>query len=285
MKRLRHPRIEVIVGWRQALPTAFTLAAMLAGFLSILVTVEGMRIAGTEFGDPRTHYRWAAKLVMLAMILDGIDGNLARWLSGSSAFGAELDTYVDLTAFGIAPAILVFAATLQSRNSLWRILLPSAVALSGCVRLARFKVKDPLRGQGGYGGLPITVNAAWVALFTFITLVPPYERFSLEHGPVAALFLTGIIVFIVLQVTNFRYPKPTKHAAMFLPCLILVAALFFPSPWAASRAAVIIIGLGVLYVLLGPLLTKGVVAHKARKETREFHSDARNQSEASRHPG
>ncbi|MCX7590067.1 MAG: CDP-alcohol phosphatidyltransferase family protein [Kiritimatiellae bacterium] len=272
MRRLRGPRIEVIVGWRQIVPTAFTLAAMLAGFLSILVTVEGMRIAGTEFGDPSKHYRWAAKLIMLAMILDGIDGNLARWLRGSSPFGAELDTYVDLTAFGIAPAILVFAATLQSRNPTWRVLLPSAVALSGCVRLARFKVRDPLRGQGGYGGLPITVNAAWVSLFIFITLLPPYERFSLQHGPVAVLFLTGIIVFIVLQVTNFRYPKPTKHAAMFIPCLILVTALFLPNPWAASRAAVLIIALGVLYVVVGPLFMKGVAAHKARREARELES-------------
>ena len=63
------------------------------------------------------------------------------------------------------------------------------------MRLARFKVKDPMRGQGGYAGLPITANAAWVALFVFISLTPPRDQFSLSQGPVAALFLAGILVF------------------------------------------------------------------------------------------
>ena len=139
-----HP---LFFNWRQLIPSIVTLAAMLSGFLSILLTFEGM-----HKGNPDL-YRLSAQLIMLAMILDGLDGNLARWLKGQSEFGAELDTYVDLTAFGIAPAILIFAVTLQSKDPMWRVLLPSAVALSGVVRLARFKVRDPLRGQGGYAGL------------------------------------------------------------------------------------------------------------------------------------
>ncbi len=203
---------QKVVHWRSVVPTLFTLAAMLAGFLSVLVTVEGM-----QSGNPDL-YLWSALLIMLAMILDGLDGNLARALRGCSAFGAELDTYVDLTAFGIAPAILIFAVTLLSKNPLWRMLLPSAVALSGVVRLARFKVKDPLRGQGGYAGLPITANATWVSLFVLISLTPPRDQFSLDHGPVATLFLLGVLVFITLQVTNLRYPKPTKRAWLLAPC-------------------------------------------------------------------
>ena len=108
---------RVMWNWRQLIPSLFTLAAMLAGFLSILVTIQGM-VAQAEIVAPAgAHraaelFRWAALLIMLAMILDGLDGNIARWLHGESDFGAELDTYVDLTAFGIAPAILVFAVTL-----------------------------------------------------------------------------------------------------------------------------------------------------------------------------
>ncbi|MDP6847917.1 MAG: CDP-alcohol phosphatidyltransferase family protein, partial [Kiritimatiellia bacterium] len=94
--------------WRQAVPTSVTIVAMLSGFLSILVTMEGIRT-----GEPYPYYRWAAQLIMLAMILDGIDGNVARALRGQSEFGGELDTYVDMTAFGIAPAILIFAVTLH----------------------------------------------------------------------------------------------------------------------------------------------------------------------------
>ncbi len=122
-----------IVTWRQAIPTSITLAAMLVGFLSIIVVIESIRTSTPSL------LRFSSQLIMLAMILDGIDGYLARLLRGTSEFGAELDTYVDLTAFGIAPAILIFAATLENREIMWRLLLPSAVALSGVVRLARFK--------------------------------------------------------------------------------------------------------------------------------------------------
>jgi CDP-diacylglycerol---serine O-phosphatidyltransferase len=249
-----------IITWRQVVPNLFTIGAMLAGFLSILVTFEGM-----HSGRPELFSR-AAQLIMLSMILDGLDGNIARWLRGQSSFGAELDTYVDMTSFGIAPAILIYAVTLQSKDPFWRVLLPSAVALSGMVRLARFKVKDPLRGQGGYAGLPITANAGWVALFVFISLSPPRERFSLQSGPVAVLFLTGIAVFIILQVSNLRYPKPTKHTGMFVLCIIMVILLWILSHVWAARVAVGMLGLGFLYVLLGPLFVKGMAFHKARKE-------------------
>jgi CDP-diacylglycerol--serine O-phosphatidyltransferase len=259
---------ERLLNIRSLLPTMVTLCAMLAGFISILVTIRG-----TMAVDPETFYRLSAKLIMLAMILDGLDGNLARWLKGQSAFGAELDTYVDLTAFGIAPAVLIFAVSLQSRDLLWQVALPSAVALSGVVRLARFKVKDPLRGQGGYAGLPITANAGWVAMFVFMSLALPPGRSSLEHGLLSAFFLTGILVFVILQVTLFRYPKPTKNTMLFIPCIILVSMLFCPVERLQLIAAVIMLVLGVTYIAIGPLFVKGVEAHKARKEARQNGQD------------
>jgi CDP-diacylglycerol--serine O-phosphatidyltransferase len=260
-----------IVNWRQLLPTLLTLAAMLAGFLSVLVAIQGMTIAGVDSHHAGKLYRGSALLIMLAMILDGLDGNVARYLKGMSDFGAELDTYVDLTAFGIAPAILIFAVTLQSKEPTIRVLLPSAVAVSGVVRLARFKARDPLRGQGGYAGLPITANAAWVSLLVFISQTPPRDQFSLNQGPVAGLFLFGIFVFITLQVTNLRYPKPTKKAALFVPLVILVTLLLtfgLSRPRLAIPVAVVMIALGTVYVVIGPLFVKGMEAHKARRDAR-----------------
>ena len=240
-----------------------TLIAMLSGFLSILVTFEGIRTSNPHL------FRFSAQLIMLAMILDGLDGNLARWLKGSSEFGAELDTYVDLTAFGIAPAILIFAVTLQSKDEVWRVLLPSVVAVSGVCRLARFKVKDPLRGQGGYAGLPITANAAWVAMFVFLSQTKPYDRFSLDQGRVAVVFLTGVIVFTMLQVSNLRYPKPSKKAAIFIPSMVLVGLLFCKGQDVAVSVAVILLSLGVIYIVAGPLFVKGMSVHKARMDARK----------------
>ncbi len=229
--------------WRQIIPTIITLAAMLCGFFSILLALEG-----------HEHYLLSARLIMLAMILDGLDGNLARKIKGTTPFGAELDTYVDMTAFGLAPAILIYQFTLHS-YFLWRILMTSSVVLSGMIRLARFKVKDLQRGQSGYSGLPITTSAGWVALFVFLSETKAIEySFNLNQGPVAAIFLIGVLVMITLQVSKVRYPKPSKRMIMFIPCVIFVLLLFIPGPMIAPKLAIIMLVFGLLYVVVGPFL-------------------------------
>lgn len=257
------------LNWRQLVPTMFTLGAMLCALLSILFVVQGFHGESSA-----ACYRWAAKLIMLAMILDGLDGNVARWLRGTSEFGAELDTYVDLTAFGIAPAILIFAVTMETSNTLLRVLLPSAVVLSGVVRMARFKVSDPLRGQGGYAGLPITANAGWVSVLVYISLVPPSnevaaDMFSLQSGWFATLFLVGVLVFIILQVSNVRFPKPTKKTALFVPCVVLVALFVALQNRFAVYVAVMMLILGLLYVVLGPMFVKRAEIRKSRNDSNE----------------
>ena len=250
-----------LFSWRQIIPSFITILAMLAGFISILVTIQGMSL-----NEPHL-FRLAAQLIMLSMILDGLDGNIARKLHGESEFGAELDTYVDMTAFGIAPAILVFAVSMQAKDPLIRVLLPSAVALSGMVRLARFKVKDPLRGQGGYAGLPITTNAGWVALFVYITQTPPLDKFSLNTGHVSALFLLGVLAFTILQVTNLHYPKPTKKMIIFIPSAILVFLFVFLGGNMSKIAmyiAVLLLILGIGYAVLGPLFVKTMDIHNKK---------------------
>lgn len=230
---------------RQTIPTVFTLAAMLCGFFSILLSFEGP-----------DHYVFAAQLIMLAMILDGLDGTLARKLKASSEFGAELDTYVDMTAFGLAPATLIYQVSLQGYLP-WRILMTAVVVLSGVIRLAMFKVRDPARGQAGYRGLPITASAGWVAIFVFLTRNNVFDKnFSLNNGPVAALFLTGVAIMITLQVSNVRYPKPTKTMFIFVPCVLLVLLLFLSSMRIDILAAIGILILGVCYVVFGPMFVK-----------------------------
>lgn len=233
--------------WRFLIPNVFTLAAMLCGFFSILLSLEG-----------EAHYKMAAQFIMLAMILDGLDGVLARRLNGSSEFGAELDTYVDMTAFGLAPAVLIYQVTLQNYDVVWRVLMTSLVVLSGVVRLARFKVKDPERGQGGYMGLPITACGGWVAIFVFLSET---RSFSLDRGPLAAIFIAGVLVMITLQISNVRYPKPTKAMAVFVPCIVLVSLLFFKVNIAIG-AAVVILMFGAGYVIFGPLLAARGKLHK-----------------------
>lgn len=232
------------MSWRQIIPTIITLLAMLCGFFSILLAIEG-----------EEHFLLSAQFIMLAMLLDGLDGNLARLLKGTSPFGAELDTYVDLTAFGLAPAILIYQVALQ-RHVDWRILMTSLVVLSGVIRLARFKVKDPERGQAGYCGLPITASAGWVAIFVMMSETRVFANFfQLGYGPVGVLFLSGVLVMITLQVSNVRYPKPTKIPAIFMLCVVLVLLLFFTGSSIAPVAALMILLLGVVYVAGGPFFS------------------------------
>ena len=231
---------------------------MLCGFFSILLAIEG-----------EEYFLLSAQFIMLAMMLDGMDGNLARLLKGTSPFGAELDTYVDLTAFGLAPAILIYQVALQ-RHVDWRILMTSLVVLSGVIRLARFKVRDPARGQSGYCGLPITASAGWVAVFVMLSETKVFANFfQLGQGPVSVVFLVGVLVMITLQVSNVRYPKPTKNLAIFVVCIVLVLLLFFKKSIIAPLAAVAILMLGILYVLFGPVFVE-LTRHKAASKSAEL---------------
>jgi len=254
--------------WRQLIPLSITLMAMLCGFFSILVTVESMNETMERAGEM---HRWAALLIMVAMILDGLDGNIARRLNGCTEIGAELDTYVDMTAFGIAPAVLIYTVMLtgsipqDSSRIFWRVAMTAVVVLSGVVRLARFKVKDPSRGQGGYTGLPITACAGWVAMLVFISQSKPFENYSLNSGWVAAIFLTGVLTFISLQVSNVRYPKPTKHPVLFIPMVIMVGVLFAPQTIAVPAACFMIL-MVVGYIVLGPLYMRRAASLREEEE-------------------
>jgi CDP-diacylglycerol--serine O-phosphatidyltransferase len=263
--------VKSTLTWRQLVPITVTLLAMLCGFFSILVTLESM---GEPLEKAGEMHRWAALLIMLAMILDGIDGNIARRLKGCTEMGAELDTYVDMTAFGIAPAILIYSVMLtgsipqDSSRAIWRVAMTSAVVLSGVVRLARFKAGDPHRGQAGYTGLPITACAGWVAMLVFISQSRPFNTFSLNQGPVAALFLAGVLAFIFLQVSNVRYPKPTKHPVLFVPMVIMVCVLFIPNK-IAVYAAVFMIIMVLVYIVFGPLYMLNVLRRTRNEMPRE----------------
>lgn len=217
-----------MITWRKIVPSFFTMVAMVAGFSSLLASAEG-------------DYVLAAQLILVSLILDGLDGTLARVLKGETQFGAELDTFVDITSFGLAPALLLYLVVLRDVG-----LLGLAVAaffvLSGASRLSRFRVVDPFRGQRGYLGLPITVAAGFAAILVIATERPWGEEavFSLNHGPLATLFWSSTLIMLVLQISHVRYAKPTKNPAVFIPFSILLVVLFINSPVALISAGLLI---------------------------------------------
>ncbi len=207
-------KLRILANWRRIVPTMVTLSALFFGFASILSTIEAMRL-----GAPALLAR-SAQYIMLALILDGLDGNVARWLKGTTEFGAELDTFVDFLAFGVAPAALLYVMLIHGPSPFWRTILPAAIVFSGALRLSRFRLKDPLRGQGGFIGLPITVNSSWIALAAFAAQIMYPEGHILVTGPVSIVFQFLILVMISLQLSNLRYPKPSNKVRFFAPAVL-----------------------------------------------------------------
>lgn len=229
--------------WRKILPFCATVAALLAGLFSIFKSSSGEFILAAQF-------------IMLAMFLDGLDGKLARLLEGTTEFGAELDTFVDITAFGIAPAVLAYQMLFKDCGFLGMMFV-SFMVLSGAIRLSRFKVVDPFRGEHGYLGLPITAQAGWVAAFVIIAGAGVLDEdfVSLTHGPVAALVWGGSLAMLVLQVSHVHYFKPTKSWFLFIGGAFLIIMLFAKLP-VAFTAALILLAYGFFYVFCSPFFNR-----------------------------
>ena len=231
---------------RAILPVALTLAAMCAGFSSIVMSAHN-------------EFVWAARLIILSMILDGLDGAMARLLKGTSSFGAELDTFVDMTSFGIAPALLAYEACWHNFGA-WGKVLAGFMVLSGASRLSRFRIIDPLRGQGGFLGLPITCAGGFVTCIIFVANSGAIKEwgwdswFSLSQGPMAWCVWTAVTLMLVLQVSHVRYTKASKHPVVFLAGIALVVALFFNIHLLASVAALAGCAAGFYFAFLSPFI-------------------------------
>ncbi len=231
------------MNWRPLVPFVFTLSAMMAGVTSILMAASG-------------NFVLSAKLIMLSMILDGLDGQIARRLNATSNFGAELDTFVDIVSFGVAPAFLAWQAALHEFG-VWGMALVCAIVMSGAMRLARFRVIDDDRGQKGYLGLPITVMGGFLAvvILTIESNLLYYDWLSLTDGPVATLVWTVTVMFTLLQVSHLHYSKPTKVPVIFSICFLGVLLLFVNQALAVVSALAMCAGF-FFYGFVTPFLPK-----------------------------
>ncbi|MCL1888609.1 MAG: CDP-alcohol phosphatidyltransferase family protein [Kiritimatiellaeota bacterium] len=245
------------IRWRAVPPCAMTLAAMLTGVAAIIFGLQD---------DLKT----AATLVFAAMLLDGMDGALARLLKGTSAFGMELDSFSDAMALGAAPALLVYKlatrADMPDGMPGWMpvagVLLCAMIATAGVCRLARFRLtNDPHHDKGAYQGLAIGGPAGWVALFTFCHAAGVAYRlpggaavpFSIYEGPFAILFWCVLVLLPFLEISTIPYPKPTKNAfnfALFALCLACTVAW----PLARPATALVLLAYGIWYALCAPVV-------------------------------
>src|SRR5690348_16875359 len=136
------------------LPNLFTIAALFAGFYAI---VQAMNL----------RFEQSAVAIFVAMVLDSLDGRVARLTRTQSAFGAEFDSLADMVSFGAAPALVVYAWTLIGMGKLgW---IAAFVYVSGAaLRLARFNTMLEVADKRWFTGLPSPAAAALVAGFVWI---------------------------------------------------------------------------------------------------------------------
>jgi CDP-diacylglycerol---serine O-phosphatidyltransferase len=243
--------------WKQSIPCLCTFAALCAGVGSILAAGAGS-------------FLLSAQLILVSLILDGLDGTLARLLRAQTRFGAELDTFVDITSFGIAPAVLLYFYPNGLQNiPFWGLALAFLYVMSGAARLSRFRVVDPYRGQRGYLGLPITTAAGFVAayLIALESVEGSALPFSLTGGPLAAGFWSALLVMLVLQVSHIRYSKPTKNPKVLMPFMVFIVMLFIPS--VAIYSALLMFAYGVWFAFVSPFFFRRFLSHLAPVESLE----------------
>ena len=234
---------------RQMLPCLCTFAALGAGVGSLLAAGAGS-------------YLLSAQLILVSLILDGLDGTLARLLHGQTSFGAELDTFVDITSFGIAPAVLLYFHPGGLENvPVWGVVLACLYVMSGAARLSRFRVVDPYRGQRGYLGLPITTAAGFAASYLIAVQCTAGTGgpFSLTSGPLAVVFWAALLLMLVLQVSHIRYAKPTKNPKVLIPFMACIVMLFVPA--VAIYSALLMFAYGIWFAFISPFFFRRFLAH------------------------
>jgi CDP-diacylglycerol--serine O-phosphatidyltransferase len=211
---------------RTLLPNLITLLALCAGLTAIRVAVEH-------------NIQLALAAIVLAALLDGIDGRVARLLKGTSRFGAELDSLADFVNFGVAPALILYFWGLHELKSAgW--IAAMVFAICAGLRLARFNVMmdepdKPAWAGNFFTGIPAPAGAITVLLPIYLDLL------GLSGGLIAVwvtfIYTVAIALLMVSRLPVFSGKRVGKRVPpeMVLPVFVLVVlffALLIAYPWA-----------------------------------------------------
>jgi len=169
------------------LPNLFTLTALFAGFYALIAAMKG-------------YFDNAAIAVFIAMVMDTLDGRVARLTHTQTEFGAQLDSLSDMVSFGVAPAVILYAWGLHTLGKIgWLITFIFAACVA--LRLARFNVQHSIMDKRYFRGLPCPTGAAVV-----VSLIWSINQYELNDFPGIRLITAVLTILIsLLMVSNFRY--------------------------------------------------------------------------------
>ncbi len=231
------------------IPSLFTTGNLFCGFFSIVSTFSGQ-------------YWQAAIFIVLAHLLDGIDGYVARLTKTTSQFGIEFDSLADVVSFGVAPAILVYYWALMPWHT-WGWLAACLYVACGALRLARYNVQARNVEKSHFVGLPIPAAAEMIAA----TVVLYYFLGGEGAANKQIILLLVIYVLAGLMVSNFHYFSlkqvnfKKRHPLWLLVSAILLIKLIVGEP------QIVFFTIVLLYALSGPLLWL-LTTYKRRRERR-----------------
>ncbi len=218
------------------LPNLFTTAALFAGFYGIIAAMKG-------------HFEAASIAIFVAMILDGLDGRVARLTNTQSDFGMQYDSLSDMLSFGLAPALIIYQWSLTEMGKMGWL---AAFLFTACaaLRLARFNTQVEVVDKRYFQGLPSPAAAGLVAGLVWVG----YDNgFTGELLRIPAFILT--VLAGILMVSNVRYHSfkdlDLKHKVPFMAGLAIVMVFVF----VAVDPPQVLFLLLLLYVLSGPVLT------------------------------
>lgn len=207
-RQFRRPRRSIYI-----LPSIFTVGNIFAGFFAVIATLNG-------------HYGKAAVAIGIAVVLDGLDGRIARLAGATSEFGLQLDSLADVISFGIAPAVLIYAWGFPGLGNFAR-LSAFFFLICGAMRLARFNVQ--VQDLKHFAGLPIPAGAGFLAATVHLFKVPPESDFF-KFSLVAVTYFVGL-----LMISTLRYPSPKKlpltrgksHLTVLLLALVVAGVIWY----------------------------------------------------------
>ena len=242
---------------------------MFAGFYAIVAAVDSRN-------EP------AAMAIFVAMILDGMDGRIARMTNTTSDFGVQYDSLSDLAAFGLAPALVIYHWSLSGLGKIgW--LAAFLYMAAAALRLARFNTQSGSMDKRYFQGLPSPPAAALIAGLVWVG-----DTYGLADGK-GILYITFPLTILggILMVSNIRYLSfkqfDFRNRVPFVSILVVVLIIVF----IAIDPAVVLFTMALSYALSGPILTliqrrrRHLLRARRAMRTQQEHTDDRGQKSES----
>jgi len=225
----------------QLLPNLITISAMCAGLTGIRFAINGQ-------------FQAAVAMILVAAVLDGLDGRIARLLRSESEIGAELDSLVDFVNFGVAPALVIYMWGLHELQAGgW---VATLIYATCCLlRLARFNIGNRLLDKTT-GDKPVASNFTGVPspAGAMLAMLPAYIAFMSPDLPRLPPALLGIYMVLIGGMMISRFPTPSfksvsfyaEHARFVMVGFVALIAALLSFPW----ETMVVVSLGYAAILV-----------------------------------